>query len=169
METSLPKLSPEAKEYRRFVAWQMHQQGIQQSQIALTLGVSQGAVSQWLKAAREGGLEALKNHPAPGATPRLSAQDKQHLVALLEQGAERLGFIGNLWTRARVQKLIKDEFGVAYHKTYLSELLRNLGFSVQKPVKKARQQDPEALATWQKERWPALKKSANKSSARPSS
>jgi len=169
METSLPELSPEAKEYRRFVAWQMHQQGIKHSQIAQTLGVTQGAVSQWMKAAKEGGLEALKNHPPPGANPRLSQEDKQRLIALLHQGAEAFGFVGNLWTRPRVQKLIKDEFGVSYHVSYLSALLRQLGFTRQKPKKKARQQDEQALETWQQERWPALKKSASKKSARPSS
>lgn len=158
METTLPILSPEAKEYRRFVAFRMHQQGIKQCQIAQTLGVTQGAVSQWLKAAREGGLEALKNHPPPGATPRLSEEDKQQLVALLEQGAQAFGFMGNLWTRARVQKLIKEQFGVLYHVSYLSELLAKLGFTRQKPKKKARQQDPEAVAAWHKQRWPELKK-----------
>src|SRR5579884_2110404 len=158
MEASLPALSPEAKEYRRFVAWQMHQQGIKQCQIAQTLGVTQGAVSQWLKAAREGGLEAIKNHPPPGAPSRLSEEDKQQLAAMLEQGAEAFGFVGNLWTRARVQKLIKDEFGVSYHVSYLSELLTNLGFTRQKPAKRARQQDAEAVEAWQQQRWPELKK-----------
>ena len=158
METSLPAFSPEAKEYRRFVAFRMHQQGIKQSQIAQTLGVTQGAVSQWMKVARQGGLEALKNHPPPGATPRLSEEDKQQLVALLEQGAEAFGFLGNLWTRPRVQKLIQDEFGVRYHVSYLSELLAKLGFTRQKPAKKARQQDEQAVAAWQEQRWPELKK-----------
>lgn len=169
METPLPELSAKAKEYRRFVAWQMHQQGIKQSQIAQTLGVTQGAVSQWIKAAREGGLQALKNHPPPGATPRLSQEDKQALVAMLEQGAQAFGFLGTLWTRKRVQKLIKDEFGVLYHVSYLSELLRQLGFTRQKPAKKARQQDEQAVKAWQQERWPALKKSVRKKGAPPSS
>jgi transposase len=88
---------------------------------------------------------------------------------MLEQGAQAFGFLGNLWTRPRVQKLIKEQFGVVYHVSYLSELLAKLGFTRQKPQKKARQQDAEAVAAWQEQRWPELKKSARRKHARPSS
>ena len=168
METNLPALDRQGKEYRRFLAWQMHEQGLTQAQIARALGVSEGAVSQWFKAVKEQGLEALKSHPAPGQTPLLSAEQKQQLATMLEQSAEDFGFRGNFWSRGRVQKLITEEFGVHYHVSHMSRLLKQLGFSRQKPQKRARQQDAEAVAAWHEKRWPALKKNASKKRARPS-
>lgn len=169
METILPALDRQGKEYRRFLALQMHGQGLKQAQIAKALGVSEGAVSQWFKAVKEQGVEALKSHPAPGQTPLLSVEQKQQLAAMLEQNAEVFGFRGNFWSRGRVQKLIEEEFGVHYHVSHMSRLLKQLGFSRQKPQKRARQQDPEAVAEWQQVRWPALKKSAGKKPEPPSS
>lgn len=162
METILPPLDRQGKEYRRFLAWQMHEQGLTQAQIARTLAVSEGAVSHWFKAVREQGIDALKSHPAPGQTPLLSEAQKQQLAAMLERSAEAFGFRGNFWSRGRVKKLIQDEFGVLYHVSHMSRLLKQLGFSLQKPAKRARQQDREAVAAWQQKRWPTLKKSAKK-------
>lgn len=152
METILPALDRHGKEYRRFLAWQMHEQGLTQAQIARTLGVSEGAVSQGFKAVKEQGIEALQSHPAPGQTPLLSAQQKQELAAMLERSAEAFGFRGNFWNRPRVQKLIADEFGVHYHVSHMSRLLKQLGFSRQKPQKRARQQDEQAVEQWKQVR-----------------
>lgn len=169
METILPALDRQGKEYRRFLAWQMPEQGLSQAQIARTLAVSEGAVSHWFKAVSEQGLEALKSHPAPGQTPLLCDEQKLQLAGMLERSAEEFGFRGNFWSRPRVKKLIFDEFGVRYHVSHMSRLLKQLGFSLQKPAKRARQQDREAVAAWQQQRWPALKKSVEKTKERLSS
>jgi transposase len=147
-------------EGRRLRAWELHQQGWTQQLIAQALGVTQGAVSQWLKRAQLHGIEALRDHPAPGATPLLNADQQAQLVALLLEGAEACGFRGEVWTCRRVAQLIKDYFGVNYHPAHVSRLLQQLGWSPQKPLVRATQRDEEAIAAWYSARWPALKKSA---------
>ena len=103
------------KEARRLQAWHLKQQGWSQRQIAEALGVSEGAVSQWMTRAREGGPEALRHRPPPGAPRRLSAEQLARLPALLQRGPEAYGFRGHVWTRGRIAAVIRLEFGVSYH------------------------------------------------------
>jgi transposase len=87
---------------------------------------SAGAVSQWLKRAREtGGVEGLKRRPPPGMTPRLRAEQRAQVQALLTRGAAAYGFRGDVWTARRVAQLIADTFGVRYHRDHVSRLLRH--------------------------------------------
>ena len=74
------------------------------------LGLSKGAVSQWMKRACEGGVEALKRQPAPGALPRLSEEQRAKVPELLERGAEAHGFRGEAWMCERVAIVIRKEF-----------------------------------------------------------
>ena len=147
------------REERRKQAWKRKQQGWKQQTIAKALGVSEGAVSQWMKRGREGGEAALKAHPSQGAQARLSAEQLMRLPSLLAQGAESYGFRGNAWTARRVAKVIEQTFGVRYSRDHVSYLLRQIGWSRQQPEEQATQRDEEAIKTWQDERWPALKKS----------
>jgi transposase len=146
-------------EGRRLRAWELHRMGWTQTRIAEALGVTQGAVSQWLKRAALEGVAALRAHPAHGPTPLLSPAQLAQLEELLEQGAEAFGFRGALWTRRRVARLIQEQFGVRYHPGHVSRLLRQIGWSPQRPIQRATQRDDVAIAAWYAERWPALKKS----------
>ncbi len=146
------------QEGRRLRAWELHQQGWKQKDIAGALGVTQGAVSQWVKRGREGGVAALRRRPAPGASPRLTAEQRTQLVDALAKGAPAFGFIGEIWTTRRIAAIIKELFGVSYHPAHVSRLVRALGQSVQLPITQATQRDEVAIAAWQNERWPALKK-----------
>jgi transposase len=147
------------REERRKRAWALQQEGWPQKEIARALGVSAGAVSQWLKRAREaGGVEGLKRRPAPGRTPRLRVEQQAQLPALLARGAEAYGFRGDVWTARRVAQLIAETFGVRYHRDHVSRVLRQLGWSRQRPVARATQRDEQAIKQWQQERWPALRK-----------
>jgi transposase len=136
----------------------LHQHGWKQKDIAGALGVTQGAVSQWVKRGREGGVAALRRRPAPGASPRLTAEQRTQLVDALAKGAPAFGFIGEIWTTRRIAAIIKELFGVSYHPAHVSRLVRALGQSVQLPITQATQRDEVAIAAWQNERWPALKK-----------
>jgi transposase len=147
------------REGRRMRAWELHEQGWKQKDIAAALGVSEGAVSQWFKKAKAQGVQALKHQPPTGAKPRLSPEQQAQLPGLLAQGAQAFGFRGEVWTTARVVAMIKEQFGVNYHRAHGSRLLRNLKWSQQKPIQKATQRDEVAIQTWKEERWPALKKS----------
>jgi transposase len=146
------------REGRRRRAWELKEAGWKQQDIAAALGVTPGAVSQWLKRGREQGVEALRRHPAPGPTPKLNAAQLAQLPPLLERGAEAYGFRGQVWTCWRVAEVIRRAFGVTYHPAHVSRLLHALRQSVQRPVARAAQRDEAAIAAWWRERWPALKK-----------
>lgn len=154
------------REGRRLRAWALHQQGWKQRAIAEALGVTQGAVSQWIARGKAGGVEALHNRKSPGAPRRLTSEQREQLPRLLERGAQAFGFRGDIWTRARIAAVIKRAFGVSYHRDHIGRLLSDVGWSVQKPVERATQRDEAAIARWRDERWPALKKRQSMNSER---
>jgi len=147
------------REERRKQAWKLKQQGWQQQTIAKALGVSEGAVSQWMKRGQQAGEAALRARPPRGAQARLTSEQLAQLPSVLAKGAESYGFRGNVWTARRVAKAIEYTFGVRYSRDHVSYLLRKLGLSRQKPEEQATQRDEEAIQAWRDERWPVLKKS----------
>ena len=147
------------REGRRLRAWELKQQGWNQRGIASALGVTEGAVSQWMKRGREeGGVEGLRKRTSPGAPSRLSEEQRSQLPELLTRGAKAYGFRGEVWTCERVAQVILKEFGVGYHPAHVSRLVRGLGLSLQKPMCRADQRDEEAIKRWKEGRWPSLKK-----------
>ena len=156
------------KEERRKRAWALYQTGWKQKDIAEALGVTQGAVSQWIKRGRAGGELGLTEQPKSGAPVRLSAADRQKLPGLLERGAESFGFRGELWTCARVGKLIEREFGVRYHPAHVSRILKDLGWTPRKPIRRAKQRKEAEIQHWKDVRWPELKKRRSKKDERSS-
>jgi transposase len=146
------------REWRRRRAWELHQQGWKQQEIAEALDVTQGAVSQWLKRAQADGVEALRHRPPPGPQPLLSPRQLARLPALLAQGAEAWGWHGAAWTTQRVAVLIGEVFNVHYHPAHVSRLLRRIEWSCQKPITRAAQRDEAAIAAWQSDDLPAIKK-----------
>jgi transposase len=158
MEKTLSSQASDWREGRRLRAFELKKRGWKQAQIADALGVSEGAVSQWMKRAREEGVEGLRHKPPPGATPRLSEQERAKLPELLARGAEAHGFRGEVWTCERVAIVIRREFGVSYHPAHVSRLLKALRQSLQKPQRRGEQRDEEAIERWKEQRWPSLKK-----------
>jgi transposase len=158
MEKTLSSQATNWREGRRLRALELKERGWKQSQIADALGVTEGAVSQWMKRAREEGAEGLRHKPPPGATPRLSEDERAKLPELLAQGAQAHGFRGEVWTCERVATLIRREFGVSYHPAHVSRLLKALRQSLQKPQRRANQRDEEAIDEWKEKKWPSLKK-----------
>lgn len=147
------------REYRRLRVWEMHQQGHRQQAIADALGLTQGAVSQIIARAAASGVEALRYRKPQGAKPRLTAEQKADLLNQLRQGATAHGFPGDVWTCERIAQLIAKLYGVQYHPDYVGPLLRQLGWSVQRPLVRATQRDETAIAAWAASELPALKKS----------
>jgi transposase len=144
------------KEARRLQAWQLKQQGWSQRQMAQALGVSAGAVRQWMARARTVGPAALRRRPPPGAPRRLSPAQLAHLPALLHRGPEAYGFRGPLWTRGRIAAVIRVAFGVSSHPRHVGRLLAVLRWSPQKPARRARQRNEAAMTQGRGETWPAL-------------
>jgi transposase len=144
------------REGRRQRAWELKQHGWKQQDIAAALGVTPGAVSQWLKRGREQGVEGLRRHPAPGRQPRLTPEQRAQIPALLEAGAEAYGFGGQIWTCQRVAAVIRRTYGVSDHPAHVSRLLHAARQSVQRPRTRATQRDETAIQAWWQERWPPL-------------
>jgi transposase len=145
------------REARRLQAWHLKQQGWPQCQIAAALGVSQGAVSQWMPRARARGPEALRHRPPPGARRRLTDEPLARLPTLLHQGPEAYGFRGTVWTRSRIAVVIRVAFGISYHPAHVSRVCQAIRWSPQKPARRARQRDDAAIAYWRDETWPTIK------------
>jgi len=164
-EAARPK---EWREERRLRAWDLKQRGWSQQAIAEALGVTAGAVSQWMRRGREGGVEALRRRPLPGAPPKLTVEQRVQVPVLLARGAEAYGFRGEVWTAKRVATVIRREFGVRYHPNHVGKLLRAAGWSVQKPITRASQRNEVAIAAWRTERWPVLKRGLTRRAGRSS-
>lgn len=144
-------------------ALELKQLGWKQRAIAAALGVTEGAVSQWLAAARHGGRDAVRSHlDHRGMTPKLTAEQVRLIPDFLWHGAESYGFRGDVWTCERVAGVLYEEFGIAYSKSQVSRLLKRLGWTPQVPITRAIQQDHEAIERWRVESWPALQKKARR-------
>jgi transposase len=143
-------------------ALDLARQGWKQRDIAAALDASEGAVSRWLAAARRGGPEALRSHPGPGPSAKLTPERLRLIPDFLWHGAEAYGFRGDVWTCERVAGVIGEEFGVSYSKSQVSRLLKRLGWTPQVPITRAIQRDEEAIGRWRAASWPALKEKARR-------
>ena len=146
------------REARRRRALELAQQGWRQRRVAEALGVHESAVSRWLTAVCEQGSEALCARPHTGAPPKLTPAQLQMMPEFLSHGAEAYGFRGDVLTCARIVKIIKWEFGVSYHRSHVSRLMKQLEWTPQKPIERATQRDEDLIERWRTEVWPELKK-----------
>jgi transposase len=146
--------------WRRLRALQLKQQGWYQRDIADALGVSEVSVSRWLSRARDGGPEALRARPASGHPPKLTPDQKRLIPEFLWHGAEAYGFRGEVWTCARIARVLEEAFGIRYHKGHVSRLLQELHWTPQVPIQRAIQRDEEAIQRWRAEVWPELQRRA---------
>jgi transposase len=150
------------REWRRLRALHLKQQGWYQRDIAEALGIAEETVRRWLGRARHGGSAALRAQPAPGQPPKLSPQQKRLIPEFLWHGAEAYGCRGDVWTCARIARVIEEEFGVRYHKGHVSRLLQQLRWTPQVPIRRALQRDEEAIQRWRHEVWPDLQRRARR-------
>jgi transposase len=161
METSLSEFR-DWKEWRRLRALSLKHEGWSQRVIAEALGVSKPAVSQWIAAADRGGQNALRSHPVPGRECRLTLEQRWLIPEFLWHGPEVYGFRGQVWTCARIARVIEEEFGVRYHKDHVGRLLKDLQWTPQMPIRRAIQRDELAIQRWRAEVWPELRKQARR-------
>ena len=153
-----PHGSPEQLEQRRLQAIALFDKGMQPVDIAAKLRVGRRSVRRWKASYRKSGRKALKAQPAPGRPAKLDAQGKRRLEQLLLKGAQSAGYAADLWTCPRVTDLIERRFHVRYHVDHIGRLLRSLGWSPQKPERRARERDEKAIRRWVRVEWPEIKK-----------
>jgi transposase len=151
-----------ALEQRRLRAAQLLHKGVPQSEVARRVKVHRQSVSRWARQLDSQGRSGLKQAGRAGRKPRLSATDLRRIERALKRGPEAVGYETGLWTAARVAHLIEQECGVAYHPGHVWRLLRQLGWSCQRPSGRALEQDQAAVQRWKQKRWPELKKKPKK-------
>lgn len=153
------KYKPSDYEVLRRRCVELKESGWKQNDIALALGLTEGWVSQTLKKYRELGSDGLLARKPPGSLPKLTPEQLSELVEELNLGAVSHGFPGHIWTRSRVNEVIGKLFGVSYDLTQVGRILKKVGWSLQKPAKKARQQNKQKVEQWREQTVPDLKKS----------
>jgi transposase len=146
-------------EQRRMRAADLFERDVIPAEIARRVGVRHQIVSQWRKAWREGGREALRGAGRAGRRPKLTEAQLAEVEQALAQGAEANGYLADLWTLPRVAETIERLTGVSYHPGHVWYVLRDqLDWTWQRPARRAVERNDEAIEHWVKKRWPQLKK-----------
>jgi transposase len=153
-----PKGSAAELEVRRRIGGELLQEGKGVREVARLVRASPSSVSRWKQSLEEGGMEALRAKRHPGRRARLRPEQKKRLEQVLLAGPRAAGFATDLWTLARVAQVIERLFGVGYHPGHVWYILRDMGWSCQKPERRARERDEAAIAAWRKDDWPRVKK-----------
>lgn len=156
----------EVLEQRRLEAARLLRAGVSQSEVARRVGVHRQSVSRWDKELKESGIRGLKKAGRAGRKPLLSPADLRRVESKLKKGAQASGYTTELWTTFRVADLIEQECGVKYHPAHVWRILQELGWSCQRPAKRALERDEEKIERWKKKHWPELKKKPRGRSAR---
>lgn len=143
------------------IAANMFELGLETRVIAASLGVDEQTVRAWRRKFAAGGREALRSGHSGGRPSRLDDGQKARLCELLLKAPVGCGFDGRyLWTQQLIAELIEREFGVSYHHDHVGVILKELDFTHQKPMRRARERDEQAIQAWRRETWPALLKKA---------
>jgi len=145
-------------ERRRRRGIELLQEGASVTEVARRLGCSHSSVILWREAVRRRGPTALAAKPAPGRPPKLTAGQRRQISRLLLRGAAAWGFETDLWTTRRIATVIQRAFGVRLHRAHVGRMLTALGWSCQKPERRAVERDEAAIARWKRYRWVAVKK-----------
>jgi transposase len=149
-------------------AAQLLEKGFSQSEVARRVRAHRQSVSQWARQLQQGGWRALKKAGRAGRKPRLAPEDLRRIERALKRGPQALGYETSLWTSSRVAQLIEQECGVRYDSSQAWRILRQLGWSCQRPTGRAWERDEAKIERWKKDRWPEVKKRP-KPKAAPSS
>jgi transposase len=157
-----PKGSAAELEQRRRQAVALLEQGLKPAQVARVVGASRASVTRWRQAYEARGEKALASKPHPGGKSRLTPAQRRRLIRLLLQGPRKHGYGTELWTLARVGEVIAATFGVEYHPSAVWHILRSLRWSSQKPQRRARERDEQAIEAWRQGEWPHIKKRSKK-------
>jgi len=130
--------------------------GVNYSVIATTLKVSEESIRLWFNAFLLKGLKGLKSKKRPGRPPKLTKTQRKELDKLITEGPVKAGFPGACWRSPMIQTLIFERFGVCYSVHYISQLLKNMGFSYQKAKFAADHKDAGKRQEWLQKKWPNI-------------
>lgn len=138
-------------------------EAVESGQLTVAAAAKKAKVSirtlyKWLAAYRDGGAKGVQAKPAPGRPPRLDEKDLARLERMLVKGPEAFGFSTPLWTCSRIAEVIEKTFGVDYHPGHVARIMGKLGWTPQKPERRAIERDEAEIERWQKVEWKKIKK-----------
>jgi transposase len=140
------------------IAANMFEQKLATDIIATSLQVDDQTVRQWRRVFNARGREGLYSRKHRGRPSRMSLQQKQQLSKLLLKTPAECGFDRYLWTQQLIADLILREFGIHYHHDHVGVILQELGFTHQKPMRRAKERDEARIEAWRREVWPEILK-----------
>jgi transposase len=143
---------------RRVRAGRLLQAGRKPAEVAALVGAPRQTVYRWREVLQAEGIDGLRNMSKGGRPALLGAEELMRVQVALLEGPTAHGFGTALWTLKRVRVFIEREFGVRYSDVHVWRLLGQMGFSSQKPERRALERDEAAIEDWKKRTWPALKK-----------
>lgn len=143
---------------KRVRAGRLLQKGKTPAEVAIDVGVARQTVYTWKAIFAEGGIDALRAVPPRGRPATLDEAQREELRRAVLQNPTEHGFGTELWTLKRVGVVIKRLHGVKLSLAQIWRILGSLGFSPQKPDKRAIERNEEVVRDWKRRKWPALKK-----------
>ena len=153
-----PKGSPDLIEDRRRRALVLLDEGRTINEVGRMMHCAPSSVMRWRDAHRRRGAKAFEVRFSPGRPWKLAKQQRRRLLKVLLKGAIAYGYATELWTTARLAEVIEAEFRVKYHPDHVGRLMHSLGWSHQKPERRAVERNEEAIEHWKKAEWPRIKK-----------
>ncbi|MYQ47581.1 helix-turn-helix domain-containing protein [Streptomyces sp. SID4985] len=150
---------PQLAEARRVRAVELFGDGVSNAEIARAVGVCAESVRRWRRVWEEGGADALRRRAATGRPPKLDDAQAETVRVALERGAQVHGFEADLWTLERVGIVVERVTGVSLSRASVWRLLTGrLGWSLQRPERRAVERDESEIARWIAHEWPRIKK-----------
>src|SRR3989338_1052078 len=153
-----PHGTPQTLEGRRRLAVRLLKKGRTYRSVAKELNSSLSSVVRWHQAYRKKGRGGLTSRPNTGRPALLSERQQKTLTAVLVQGPLAAGYSTELWTLKRIGQVVRKRFGVDYCTGSLWNLMSDLGWSCQKPQKRAKERKEEEIRRWKSRVWPHIKK-----------
>lgn len=145
-------------EARRLKAAAYFKEGKPQIWVAKHFNVSRPTVHDWYHRWNKKGINALKATKPSGVKPKLLKSKLAPVEKILLRGPLKSGYPTDLWTLPRIAEVIKKETMISYHPGHVSKIMHMLGWSSQRPVRRARERDEKVIAEWKKTTWPAIVK-----------
>ena len=154
-----PEGSAQQLQARRTRAVALLKRGLSYQVVACMVQSSISSLVRWMQSFRRNGKAGLRPRPTPGRPPQLQHQQKRALVDRLKRGAVAAGYPTELWITRRVAEQIRRHWGIDYHPGHVWKILIALGWSCQKPERRAIERDPKQIRQWKQREWPRIKKS----------
>jgi transposase len=159
----MPKLTPgqrraERSRARRIEASRLFEAGASQAEVARRLKVSRVTALRWYRGWLKGGSDEMSQSRPIGRPVRLTRTQLGTVERVLLDGPLASGYSTDIWTLPRMSAVIERQTGVRYHPGHVWRVVRQLGWSLQRPARRAQERDEEAIASWKKWRWPRVKK-----------